>query len=165
MSYSLELIEFNNLFIMHQNTFGIKPLNIEQNENNEIIVYFYTILINENKYDENNKPEFLSSIAAIGNKKSLKCYDKNEQKKYDLIIINTPSLLNDHDKHGMYYYECTCLGNFTDEQNVNRLETKYGFTIIDKNDKTYILKNKDYYSNNNVKNDALILKCKNPPNC
>lgn len=163
MSYSLELIEFNNLFIMYQNTFKIKPLNIEQNENNQIIVYFDTFLIDAKKYGNDNKPEFLNSIAGIGNKKSLICYDKNEQKKYDMIIMNNPHLLADYNKHGMYYYDCICRGDFTDEQDINRLKTKYKFSIINKNNRKYILKNKKYHSNEEVRFDALTLICKNPP--
>lgn len=158
--YSLEISEFNNLSIFGQNMFKIKPLNIKQTEDNNITVYF----IVSNLGDKNKEVNFLQVISmGIENKKSLVCYDKKEQKKYDMIIINNKSLLDYYTELGVYYYKCKYYGDFSDDDNIKTLKVEYGFKYFGSVDEKYLLKCNKYYTDDILKNPNIKLEPLNYP--
>lgn len=147
MLYSLKIEEFNTLWILPQNTFKIKPLNVVNDINNDLIVYFEVFKI-ENS--ENNI--FLKSIHNISNKKSLKCYDAEEQNIFDTIIIKNSELLKYYTEQGIYYYTCIY------EKEANDWVNKSRMTLITTlEDGKFLLKFNKYIE------DIYTTKCLNLP--
>lgn len=148
MLYSLNIEEFNTLWISLQNTFKIKPLNVVKNIDDNLVVYFEVFIIETSE----NNAIFLKSIFHISDKKSLKCYDIEEQIIFDTIIIKNSELLEYYTDQGIHYY--TCLH----EKEADDWVKKNGMTLITRlEDGKFLLKFNKYIE------DIFTTECLNPP--